>query len=333
MNKPLSIGIIGAANIAKKAIIEPAQKLENIEVFGVAARDKLNAEKFAQDYQIKTVFPDYDTLIESDKIDAVYIPLANHLHTPWVIKSIQAKKPVLVEKPLCLNLEEFDEIEKSVQENDIPLLEAIMVQHHPWQQKLKEILDTKNYGKLKAIKTNLTLDFKEENNSENYRFSPEKGGGAFFDLGTYWIQLVQICLGLQPETISAQCEFNRLNGIDLNFCARLNFPQDILTEFYCSFEHSFEAHHSIELEKVNINIKNFFRPNFGQSMRLEICHLETQQIEKIKFPAQNYYVNQLNFFAEVIAGTVKNIPLIQSRERVKIMAEIYNLAEKKYRQV
>ena len=65
-----------------------------------------------------------------------------------------------------------------------------------------------------------------------------------------------MCLCLQPETISAQCEFNRLNVIDLNFCARLNFPQDILTEFYCSFEHPFEAHHSIELEKVNINIKN-----------------------------------------------------------------------------
>jgi len=70
----------------------------------------------------------------------------------------------------------------------------------------------------------------------------------------------------------------------------------------------------------------------GQSMTLEICHLETEEIEKFKFPAQNYYVNQLNFFSQVIAGKIENIPLIQSRDRVKLMEEIYNLAHQKYRQ-
>lgn len=85
MKKPLSIGILGAANIAQRAVIEPAQKLEGIEVLAVAARDQAKAEQFAQNHGIPLIFPSYDALIESDRIDAIYIPLANHLHTPWLV--------------------------------------------------------------------------------------------------------------------------------------------------------------------------------------------------------------------------------------------------------
>nr|AAT37519.1 unknown [Prochloron didemni] len=332
MNKPLSIGILGAANIAKRAILEPAQKLKTVQVLGLASRDKIRAEKFAEDYQIETVFPSYDALIESDAIDAVYIPLANHLHAAWVIKTAQAKKPILVEKPICLTLEEFDAIEQSVEEHRVPILEAVMVQHHPWQQKLQEMIQTEIYGKVKSIETRLNVPFPEEQNVGNYRFASEQGGGAFLDLGTYWIQLVQMSLGLQPDTIEAQCELNRPDGVDLIFEARLNFPQGSFTTFYCSFEHSFEAHHWIKFEKAQIKVRNFLRPMFGQSITLEICPVDTEEIEKFKFPAQNYYVNQLNFFSQVIAGKIENIPLIQSRDRVKLMEEIYNLAHQKYRQ-
>ncbi|MCG5058950.1 MAG: Gfo/Idh/MocA family oxidoreductase [Limnoraphis sp. WC205] len=332
MNKPLSIGILGAANIAKRAILEPAQKLENVRVVGLASRSKERAEKFAQDYQIERVFPSYDALIESDEIDAVYIPLANHLHADWVIKTAQAKKPILVEKPICLTTEEFDRIEQSVEENGIPILEALMVLHHPWQHKLQEIIQTEIYGQVKSVETHLTVPFPEEQNLGNYRFLPEQGGGAFFDLGTYWIQLVQMSLGLQPDTIEAQCELNRPGGVDVRFEALLNFPQGSSAKFYCSFEHSFEAHHWVKLEKAEIKIRNFFRPIFGQSITLDVCPVGTEDIEKIKFPAQNYYENQLQFFSQVIAGEAENLPRIQARERVKIMEKIYNLAEKKSRQ-
>lgn len=327
MKKPLCIGILGAANIAKRAIIEPAKKLEGVEVFGVAARDSAKAEKFAQDYEIQTVFPSYDALIESDRIDAVYIPLANHLHTPWVIKSIQAKKPVLVEKPICLSIEEFDAIEVAAATHGVPVLEAIMVQHHPWQKKLREIVETGIYGNIKSIQTSLTLQFSEADNPGNYRFSREQGGGAFLDLGTYWIQLVQICLGLQPDAIAAQAIFNKPDGVDLAFKASLNFPQSAIAEFDCSFERPFEANHSLELEKAHIKIQNFFRPLFGiQSMSLDVHHLETNETEKIKFPVQNYYVNQLEFFLRIIEKSENILPLSQTRERVKIMEKIYRVA-------
>lgn len=83
----------------------------------------------------------------------------------------------------------------------------------------------------------------------------------------------------------------------------------------------------LELEKAHIKIQNFFRPLFGiQAMSIDIHHLEIGETEKIKFPVQNYYVNQLEFFLRVLEGREKNFPLSQTRERVKIMEDIYRMA-------
>jgi NDP-hexose-3-ketoreductase len=330
MKKPVCIGILGAANIAKRAVIEPAKKLEGVEVFGIAARDRVKAENFAQDYDIPAVFPSYDALVESDRIDAVYIPLANHLHTPWILKAVEARKPVLVEKPICLSIEEFDAIEAAVGTHGVPVLEAVMVQHHPWQKKLREIVETGIYGNIKSIRTTLTLQFRQEDNPDNYRFFPDRGGGAFFDLGTYWIQFVQICLGLQPDAIAAQAIFNKPDGVDVAFEALLRFSNGAIAEFDCSFDRPFEANHWLELEKAHIEIRNFFRPLFGiQAMSIDIHHLENGETEKIKFTVQNYYINQLEFFLEIVEGKKENIPLAQTRERIKIIQEISNLAKKR----
>lgn len=329
MNKQFSIGILGAAKIAKRAVIEPAKQLEDVAVLGIAASDSVRAEKFAQEFDIPVVFPSYEALVQSDRIDAVYIPLANHLHTPWILNAIHSRKPILVEKPICLSLAEFDDIAAAVDFSGVPVLEAVMVQHHPWQSTIQEIVETKRYGAIKSIRTQLTMQFPEAENQGNYRFSPEYGGGAFFDLGTYWLQFLQRCLGLQPEAISAQARLNQPQGIDLEFDSQLRFSNAAIAEFHCSFEEPFAANHWVELEQATITIRNFFRPLLGiQSMSLDIHHFDTGETEIIKFPAQSYYLNQLKFFLEVLKGNEPLIPLSQSRERVNLMEAIYQSAQR-----
>lgn len=175
MSKVINIGILGAAKIAPRSIIEPAKRLKQFNVFGVTARDMDRAEKFAKTHNIAHVFKDYDSLLASKDIDLVYIPLSNYLHAPWIIKAAEEKKNVLVEKPICLRIEEFNEIKKVMEDKGILLLEGIMIQHHPWQKKIKEIIDAGIYGRLKSIKTHLTFQFNERG---NYRFFPENGGGC-----------------------------------------------------------------------------------------------------------------------------------------------------------
>ena len=325
--KQYNIGILGAANIARRVVIEPAKQLETVCVFGIAARDCARAEKFAHDHGIAQVFPDYNALIESDAIDAVYIPLANHVHAPWVIKVAQAKKAIFVEKPICLTVKEFDAIEAAVTENKVPLVETVMVQHHPWQEKVRDIITTQQYGALRSTKTEVSFRLRDVDQN-SYRLFPEMGGGVFFDVGSYWIQFVQACIGLPPDTIEAHSDFDGPNGIDMTFEARMDFAQGVSAAFCCSFERAFEVTHWLQLENARMRIRNFFRPAFGnQAMAIDVHHLETGEREKIKFPPQNYYCNQLDFFLRVIEGKAKNIPLMQIRERVKLMEQIYTVAQ------
>ncbi|MFV9644347.1 MAG: Gfo/Idh/MocA family protein [Desulfobacterales bacterium] len=323
--KRINIGILGAAQIAPKAIIEPAKKLENVTIFGIAARDGNRAEQFAQLHQIKHVFTDYEALIACRDIDLIYIPLPNDLHAAWIIKAAMTKKNILVEKPICLRTSEFEEIQKAVSKNGVFLLEGLMVQHHPWQKKIKEIIETKEYGNLVSVKTHITFQFNEKG---SYRSIAAKGGGAFFDMGSYWIQFIQSCIGPEIQEFSGKADFTRPNGVDLTFEAYIVLPNSVRADFLCSFERPFEANHWLEFEKARLRIRNFFRAALGDHViTIDIKHMDTNKIDKLSFPPQNYYFNQLNFFLNVIKGTEENIPLSQSYDRVKIMEDIYQKAE------
>ena len=99
----LTIGVLGAANIAGQFVtaVQPSQA---VRISAVASRTVQTAQAFADRFGIAKAYATYDALLEDASIEAVYIPLPNHMHAPWAIKALQAGKHVLCEKPLCLSL-------------------------------------------------------------------------------------------------------------------------------------------------------------------------------------------------------------------------------------
>ena len=95
MPQKLRIGTLGAAKITPLALIYPARKIDAVEVVAIAARDPKRAKKFAKKHRIPTVFDNYEDLIQSDDIDAIYNPLPNSHHAYWSIRAMQAGKHVL----------------------------------------------------------------------------------------------------------------------------------------------------------------------------------------------------------------------------------------------
>lgn len=322
----LRIGALGAAIILPKAIIEPIREIGDIVFQGIAASTRERAESVAGSAgsRIK-IFDNYEALIQSDEVDAVYIPLANHLHEEWIIRAAKSKKHILVEKPLCIKSSQFKQIKAVVEENAVNLTEALMVRHHPWQQKLKEIIDANQYGKLVSIQTNIFCELKHDEN--NYRFHKKMGGGVFYDSASYWIQFVQSIIHEQPLGIEGKSDFSGPNSIDDEFQAQMIFPGSMVANFHCSYNRPFEASHRIQFEEALIHIGNFFRPIFGKAkLIMDIIHKGEK--ERIVFPPQNYYINQLKFFASVIRGEIKNIPLSEYEVRVNLMESIYTTASK-----
>ena len=320
----IRFGILGAAKAAIRSILESSRSFRNIAIGGVASRDKRKAEAFAKDHDIPLVFSDYDALLECKDIDAVYIALPPALHAQWIIKAANSKKHVLVEKPICLLPSTLDVISNVAEKNKIAIVEGIMVQHHPWQTKIKELIQTELFGKIRSIGTKCSFRLRE---NEGYRLIPDKGGGVFFDLGSYWVQFMQVCLGLQAVSVDGQSDFDGPNGIDTTFEAVMNYQDGAQGTFLGSFALPYEATHLMYFDKARIRIRDFFRAAVGShSISIDIKAENKLGMDRIVFDSQNYYVNQLDYFLKTIAGDLEKPSMCEYKERVKIMEQVYRSA-------
>ncbi len=326
------MGIIGCSNIVPRAIINPAKEIDNLCIYGIASRTKAKAQEYAEKYKIPKVFDSYKELLISPKIDCIYIALANDLHLNWILEAISAGKDILIEKPICLTTQEFELILKSYENKKVNILEGVMIQHHPWQSAIKAMIDSGKYGKLKEIKTYICTVSKN-NNENNYRRFPERGGGAFYDLSCYWLQFLQFITDVAPVSYNGFSKFDGPNNCDWTFNACVKYSDGLESNFVASFELPYKVEHILEFEKAKVKVNDFFRACLGNyKITVTIENKDNEFKEKLTFDAQNYYVNQLMFLLDVINGNKENISLMQSYDRIRLMENIYRSAKVKLKE-
>ncbi|HEX3045931.1 MAG TPA: Gfo/Idh/MocA family oxidoreductase [Bacillota bacterium] len=326
----INIGIIGSGQIIYQGLVMPVMQTKVATVYGIASRNLEKAQSCAVKCKIPHVFATFDELLGCPEINLVYVALPNHLHSEMIIKAAEQGKHILVEKPVCLSTEEFGAICAACEKNQVHLLEGIMVQHHPWQRYLQQFITEGSLGRLQQVVTKISFIPQYDLNC-NYRAYPEYGGGCFFDLGPYWVQFIQSILGLEVNSLEGRSDFSGSHQADLSFQAKLFFPREIEASMLASFERPYEASHELVFEKGIVKVDNFFKPNMGRhKLTLWIENQELGQNEAIKFPPQNYFINQLEFLVEVIKGTARNIDIRDSGERVRMMDLIYRDAKRNH---
>jgi predicted dehydrogenase len=148
--KKLRWGIMGNAKIARDWLIPAIQESLYAELVAVASRDLDRAgalaDSLAGGAKPCLAFGSYEALLASDDIDAVYIPLPNHLHVPWSIKALEAGKHVLCEKPLGLNSREVEQLKEAA--NRLPellVMEAFMYRFHPQWLRVRELIESEQH--------------------------------------------------------------------------------------------------------------------------------------------------------------------------------------------
>ncbi|KAK9241256.1 hypothetical protein V1525DRAFT_4174 [Lipomyces kononenkoae] len=195
---PLKLGILGAAAIAPRAVINPAKLMpDKVQVYSVAARDAARAKKFAKDYGIPRTHDSYEELIADPEVEAVYIPLPNGLHYEWALKCIEKRKPVLLEKPATSNAEQAEKLFAIAKEKDVLVVEAFHWFFHPAAKLVKDIVsDTENFGEVEKFEGSLCVNnlFKDD----DIRFKFSLAGGSLMDVGCYPISWMRYYLGENP---------------------------------------------------------------------------------------------------------------------------------------
>lgn len=233
LSKKVRWGVLGTANIGKRSVIPGIKESERNEVIAVASRTLNKAKKFAGNMSIPIAYGSYEDLLADDNIDAVYIPLPNHLHKKWTIKAAKAGKHVLCEKPIALDEREATEMIEACEKADVILAEAYMFRH---QKRYKDIRNKIKNGEIGTIRgIHGVFTFNGAADKGNIRFTKAWGGGSIYDVGCYPIAATRFLLGEEPTAVTTQAYFSaEHDNVDMMASGLMEFPNNVSLTFDCS---------------------------------------------------------------------------------------------------
>jgi xylose dehydrogenase (NAD/NADP) len=214
-------GVLGGARIARVCVIPALHRSRNGEIRGIACRSGDRSRALAREHEIPLACGRYEEILEDPEIEAVYIPLPNHLHKEWTVRAVEAGKHVLCEKPLAVNAQEAQEMVQAARRRGVHLMEAFMYRFHPRSLRIKSLVDQGAVGDPRLIRS--AFCFRHPDPQE-MRFRPEMGGGALLDVGCYGVSLARWILGAEPETAQAMADYGP-TGADVTMIGLLRFPE------------------------------------------------------------------------------------------------------------
>jgi predicted dehydrogenase len=228
--EPVRWGVLGCASIAVNKVVPAMMRARHCEVVAIASRDGERAEATAKALGLRRHHPSYEALLADDEVEAVYIPLPNHLHAEWTRRAAQAGKHVLCEKPLAMDVAEAQSMVDACAEAGVLMMEAFMYRLHPMWQRVRELVDEGNIGELRAIQAFFSYHNVDPANIRNIA---EYGGGALMDIGCYPINVARWMFGAEPAVAGAVIDRDPTFGTDVLTSAVLDFGGGRQATFTC----------------------------------------------------------------------------------------------------
>jgi D-xylose 1-dehydrogenase (NADP+, D-xylono-1,5-lactone-forming) len=224
----ISWGIISTADI-NRLVIPPAQESPKIDLVGVASRTKERAEEYAATWGIPRAYGSYEALLADPEIECVYISLPNTMHTEWSIRSVEAGKHVLCEKPFTRNPDDVTAAWDAADSAGRVLSEAFMWRHSPQTARLRGLIDEGAVGEVRLIRAAFSYSLYDE---DNIRLRTDAEGGALMDVGCYCVSGSRLAAGAEPTEAYGSAWYGP-TGTDWVFTGLLRFPGDVLATFDC----------------------------------------------------------------------------------------------------
>ena len=290
-------GVIGCARIAKNWVIPAIVQAKGARLWAVASRSAEKAQSTAQEFGAEKAYTSYKELLADPQIDAVYIPLPNHLHKEWSIAALRAGKHVLCEKPLALNAAEAREMQAISHETGHMLIEAFMYRYTPLMQKALDLVRAGVLGELRMLYS--TFTFLMPDDASNIRLQAVAGGGGLYDVGCYAINVQRMLAGREPQSVWAKLAWSKKHHIDLNAVGVLEFGDQL----YGAFDAGFSASGGTYFRAVGTKGVLKAPEGFNPRERPGILLLKVGQLtERLVIPLANPYELEVQDTCEAIRG-------------------------------
>jgi D-xylose 1-dehydrogenase (NADP+, D-xylono-1,5-lactone-forming) len=296
----MRLGLLSTADINRK-VIPGAHASEKVELIAVASREQARAEAYAREWDIERAYGSYDVLLGDADVDAVYIPLPNTMHREWSIRSLEAGKHVICEKPFSKRAEDVEAAFDAAEQAGRLLTEAFMYRHNPQTSRLVELVREGAIGDLRVVRSAFSYALYD---TDNIRLRTDVEGGALMDVGCYCVSGSRL-LGGEPESVFGQAYIGP-SGTDWVFTGALRFPGDVHALFDCGTSLA----NRYELEAIGTEGSLYLDDPWHCSEPVIELRREGET-EGIELERVDSYRLELENLADAIAG---DAPLLLGRE-------------------
>jgi predicted dehydrogenase len=321
----LNIGIIGPGRVAARHA-KALQEIDGMQLWSVAGRDLERTRQFAAEYGAKNSDPAFDkiaNMLEDPELNVVIIATPDKLHKEHILMALQAKKSILVEKPLCTSLTDCNELLTAAHTYQ----QALSVAYHlRWDRGFRMVAQkchNNEFGNIRHLRLHWAVDYNKIN---ALKWRLDRNYSKWFAvtvLGTHLIDLARwILLPVCGEVVDVKATLNKdtsMGGFEQEACIILQFTSGMTAEIFCSL--TFNSALKMELygSKAQVNVCG--SELIGTSRQLSI---NNQQLDIEQQPSQ--YILQLEHFAKVIKfGHAPAVSFYEGAKNVECMLAISDL--------
>ena len=245
--KPIGVGILGAGLIAPAHAAGLQEVPQRAKVVAVCDVDREKAENLALLFDAQ-VYTDYRQLISDPAVELVDILLPHHLHYPAALAVLNARKHLLLEKPVAVTYKESLEIYEAAKAAGVHFGVAENTRYIQAYLEAEKLIKAGKLGKITQVRTFLPANERIRLSSQDFwGRQASSGGGVLIDSGPHTFYLLKWLFG-EVDTLVAFTSQISPNGSDVEDNADVRGRLANGAEFLCSFSFTAEVPHSERLE-------------------------------------------------------------------------------------
>ena len=302
--KKIGWGILGAARVNERLMPAIAQS-DSGDLIAIGSRRASASKecllKHLPEYEDKvSCFDGFDQVINHEKIDAIYIPLANEEHTEVALKAIRAKKHVLIEKPMAIKSEEVKTLIEEASKNNVKIMEGFMYAFHPQFDRIMNTIKSNILGDINYAHSMFSFPIQP---ARFYRInrSMKNGGGALWDIGPYAIHTLRQCFKENPIRVKAIAKLNE-HGADISTTGLIDFGNNKRATFDISFECTRRSEFEAFGPLGRVKCPTVWQPEDKQAKI--IINTENGGLTEEVVPAANHFILEVNHFNKIINSDI-----------------------------
>ncbi|GCB04324.1 Gfo/Idh/MocA family protein [Ralstonia sp. SET104] len=296
VRSPVRYAVVGAGWISQAAFLPGVAQSGNSIVTALVTGDEAKATVLADRYGIEHVhgYADYDQLLNSGDIDAIYLALPNDMHRQYALPALQRGIHVLLEKPMATSEADCEAMIEAARNGNAKLMIAYRLHFEPATLAAIELVRAGKLGRIRAFSAMFSQSVAPSNHRANHGY----WAGPVSDMGVYPINAVRNLFGEEPVEVSA-CGV-RDPDLPFNFddtvSVTLRFADHRVAQFVVSYSGASIDQYRILGTKGDLEVSPGFMFGVGLKYQLTLDGKTQEQA----FDATDQFGGELQYFSDCI---------------------------------